>query len=151
MNCSPLNYPPKWKEVVRRSLLLGIPLVGPQRSVYKNLCQQLASRNADCWSLWGDDLKRLAVAKFVTKKLAEAASWPNAIFIPADPFELVAWDHNSCVVDDLSLTSALLEVERQFAIHLTDEQWGLFFTKSFGEVVDFLVEQQHLSKAQVSF
>lgn len=148
MHCPPLNHPPKWKDVVSRALLLGIPLVGPQRSVYKNLCRQLASRNADYWKTWGDDSIRLAGAKFVAGKLAEAANWPNSIFIPADPFELIAWDHNSCVVDDLSLTSALLEVEKHFEIDLIDKQWESIFKKSFGEAVDFLIEQQHLSRTQ---
>jgi hypothetical protein len=147
MHCPRLNHPPKWKDVVSRALLLGIPLVGPQRSVYKNLCRQLAGRNADCWRAWGDDPKRLVIAKFVAGKFAEAAEWPNAIFIPADPFELIAWDHNSYAIDDLSLLDALLEIEKHLAIHLTDEQWRFVFKKSFGEAVDFLVEQQHLSKA----
>jgi hypothetical protein len=45
-------------------------------------------------------------AQFVGRIVGREVEWPNPIFIPDDPFEPVFWDHEPCVIDDLSLVGA---------------------------------------------
>jgi hypothetical protein len=137
----PLQYPSEWHKVVSRNFLLGLPLVGAQVSVYRDLCDQLASRTADCWAQWGEYEPRLELAQSLACALGDAADWPNAIFLPADPFVLAAWDHDSCAIDDLAVVAALDDVARRVGLPKGSVHWGRFESSSVGEVVDQLLRQ----------
>ena len=139
MNCRPLQFPRQWPDVRRRSLLLGFPLIGPQAGAYRDICNQLSSRTAECWALWGPDQARVQAAQFVATALAEAVEWPNPIFIPDDPYELVCWDHKSCAIDDLSLVGAFMEIESHFNREPPDNEFELFYQGTVGAYVDFLL------------
>ncbi len=121
-----------------RSFLLGFPLIGPQAGAYRDICAQLEQRTPECWSLWGDDA-RLKAAQFVAGTLAEAVEWPNPIFIPEDPYELLFWDHKSCAIDDLSLVDAMMQIEEHFKVSPSEKQMETFETGTVGGYVDFLL------------
>ena len=140
MTWLPLQVPPQWPDIRRRSLLLGIPLIGPQAGAYDHICQQLALRTADCWALWGPNEARVQAAQFVARTVGEEVEWPNPIFIPDDPFELVFWDHKSCAVDDLSLVGAFMTIESHFGASPSDEDLDRFQEGTFGAYVDFLLQ-----------
>lgn len=123
----------------RRSLLLGIPVIGPQAGAYRDICAQLALRTPECWSLWGTDEARVKAAQFVAKTLGEAVEWPNPVFIPDDPCELLFWDHKSCAIDDLSLVGALVEIETYFNVSPSEEELDTLAAGTFGAYVDFLL------------
>jgi hypothetical protein len=137
----PLQYPSEWPKVVGRSFLLGMPRVGAQASVYRDLCDQLAVRTADCWVQWGGSGPRLDLARSLARALGDAADWPNAIFLPVDPFVLAAWDHDSCAIDDLAVLSALDDQAAHFGLLKGSVNWSQFESSSFGEVVDQLLRQ----------
>src|SRR4051794_6945507 len=99
----PLQYPRDWPKIIKRHFLLGLPVVGAQEPVYREICEQLSSRTLECWRQWGESKPRTEMAQFLAKELAQAADWPNANFVPEDPFILVAWDHDSCAIDDLAV------------------------------------------------
>jgi hypothetical protein len=139
MKCVSLRFPPQWPDIQRRSILLGFPLIGPQAGAYHDICAQLAQRTPECWSLWGADEARLKAAQFVAKTLAEAVEWPDPILIPQDPFELLFWDHKSCITDDFSLVGAFLQIEEHFSISPSDQDMAAHATGTIGDYVDFLL------------
>ncbi len=135
----PLQYPGEWPKVIGRSFLLGVPLIGAQARVYRDLCDQLAFRTADCWTEWGNSGARLELARSLARALRDAADWPNAIFLPADPFVLAAWDHDSCAIDDLAVLAALDHLADHFGLPYGSVNWSRFESSSVGEVVDELL------------
>jgi hypothetical protein len=139
VNCSPLQFPPQWPALRRRSLLVGVPLIGPQVGAHQNLCEQLSQRSPECWSLWGPDAARLQAAQFVAKTLADEVEWPNLILHPDDPFELLFWDHKSCGIDDLSVVGAMVTIGTHFNAAPSDEQFEKLAAGTVGDYVDFLL------------
>jgi hypothetical protein len=141
VNCSPLQFPRQWPDMRRRSFLLGFPLIGPQAGAYQDICAQLQQRTPDCWSLWGAADARVKAAQFVAKTLGEAVEWPNPIFVPEDPFELLFWDHKSCAIDDLSLVGAFVEIESHFNAQPSEKEMDALAAGTVGGYVDFLLRQ----------
>jgi hypothetical protein len=141
VNWPALQFPRQWPDIRRRSLLLGIPFIGPQAFAYDDICQQLALRTAECWTLWGPNEARVKAAQFVAKTVAEEVQWPNPIFLPDDPFELVFWDHKSCVIDDLSLVGAFVTIEDHFNRSSSEEEFAHLAQGTFGGYVDFLLKR----------
>ena len=139
MNCVPLRLSPQWPDLRRRSLLVGFPLIGPQVGAYLDIRAQLAQRTPECWSLWGPDPARIEAAQYVAKTLAAAVEWPNPIFIPADPCELLFWDHKSCAIDDLSLVGAWVEIETHFNVNPSEKELDTLGAGTFGGFVDYLL------------
>ena len=136
---TPLRFPTDWPKVIKPHFLIGLPVVGAQEPVYRELCEQLSSRTAECWRRWGKSQPRIELAQFLAKQLGEAADWPNAIFLPEDPFILVAWDHDSCAIDDLAVLSALETVSEHAGLPRKSINWSRFESNSVGEVVDHLL------------
>ena len=71
----------------------------------------------------------------------DAADWPNAYFLPDDPFVLAAWDHAACAVDDLRMAAALMKIERQLGLRNDQVNWDDFGSATIGEVVDQLIQR----------
>ena len=140
MFIEPLQYPKDWPRVVKRHFLLGLPFVGAQEPVYRDICAQLRARTDEYWNTWGDFGARQALARFVAHSLATAAQWPVPIFIPPDPFVLMAWDHRAVSVDDLSVQFALDEIAEHIGVKRNVIAWDRFEHSTFGEVVDNLLQ-----------
>jgi hypothetical protein len=136
---TPLRYPADWPKVIERHFLLGLPLVGAQASVYRALCEQLSLRTVECWREWGESATRIDMAQLLAMQLGRAADWPNPIFVPDDPFILAAWDHDSCVIDDLAVLCVLDAVSEHAGIPKRSMDWSRFENSSLGEVVDHLI------------
>jgi hypothetical protein len=79
------------------------------------------------------------MAQFLARELGRAADWPNAIFLPQDPFILVAWDHDSCGIDDLAVLSALEAVCQRAGIPRRSIDWTRFASSPVGAVVDHML------------
>ena len=139
MNCPPLQFPPQWPDLRRRSLLVGFPLIGPQVGAYHHLCGQLSQRTPDWWSLWEPDATRRQAAQFVAGILADELEWPSLILHPDDPFELVFWDHKSCAIDDLSFAGAICTIESHFNANVSVMQFEKLAGGTVGEYVNFLL------------
>jgi hypothetical protein len=139
MACSPLTFPPEWEGVINRHFLLGIPIFGPQERVFKAVSAQLMARGPECWAEWGPATPRLALAQFASAALGKATGWPSNIFVPADPFVLVAWNHHAVAIDHLEVDGALREIERHVGSTLGRRSWEALFNGSFGSVIDRLL------------
>ncbi len=139
MNWPPLQFPPQWPDIRRRSFLLGIPFIGPQAGAYENLCKQLQVRTAECWALWGtNECRRRKAAQFVANIVGEELRWPNPIFIPDDPTELVFWNE-SCATDDLCVIPVFVKIEMTYNRCPLEDEEGRLAQGTFGSYVDFLI------------
>lgn len=140
MACTPLSFPPEWEAVVRGDFLLGIPLIGPQEKVHKAISSQLAQRGHECWREWGPLKARVSLAQFASAALGKAAGWPNPIFVPDDPFTLVAFNYRATSIDGLEVIDALRLIERYVGHALARNEWEQLSAGSFGAVIDRLLE-----------
>jgi len=64
---TPLQYPSDWPKIIKRHFLLGIPVVGAQVPVYRELCEHSLRVPRNVWRQWGDSEKRLELAQFLAQ------------------------------------------------------------------------------------
>jgi hypothetical protein len=137
MGCRSLEWPINWKRTTGiQSLFLDVPFIGTRALVWKNLCSQMRERTTAClndWEVFQREEKELA--RRISAIVRDGLGWPNDLFIPSDPFEIVVWDHYG----DLGTTEVVNEIERQFSLRFTDSEWKELRQITFGEVVGFLV------------
>lgn len=138
MSWHPLKHPPEWKLVVGRAFLLGVPVIGPQVAVYESLCAQLAGRPPECWHAWGTDRRRVDLARFMARALGDVCGWPNPVFLPEDPIELVAWSQDDV---DFDVEEACMRIEEHLGIGADAAAREHMMGRSFGEAVDHLLGQ----------
>jgi len=139
MAIPPLQFPKDWPRIVKPHFLLGLPIVGAQERVYRDLCAQLAPRTEECWDQWGTTGPRIDLARFIARAFGEAADWPNPIFVPDDPFVLVTWDHDACGLDDMAGDDALQDIARHAGVKGIN--WRRFDACTLGQVVDQLLHE----------
>ena len=148
LHCPPLDWPEDWKRPKRLdTLLLGIPFIGPQHRTRQSICEQLRARDPGCLSLWEESVERFRIARTVSAIVKDELNWPNDLFIPADPCEILFWDFTAYWVDDLKLLAVIQQLEDALHFHLKDETWESVFSYRFGELVDFLLERQNQNEA----
>lgn len=141
VTCEALRHPPEWERVIGRHFLLGFPWFGADGHVRRSLLEQLAHRGPACWDLWGPEPRRRDAARFVSEAFGRAAGWPNPIFVPDDPLELVTFKPHSLLGDDLGLENAMLEIERHLGL-VSGSGWQDFASGStFGQLIDRLLER----------
>ena len=136
----PLSWPPEWKgKSPRKSLLSGLPFIGPEQKAYKFVAKQLESRASSALELWGKNAERRKLADYCSDLFRAELGWPNGLFIPQDPFEIVSWDRFSTVVDELRIPSIISKIEQHVGIQpLWDEWWSESSKLTYGEVIDRL-------------
>jgi len=143
MTTQALRFPKDWPKIVKPHFLLGLPFVGAQGPVYRDLYAQLATRSDDCWRQWGEPGRRLNLAHYIAQLLEGECDWPNANLIPEDPFILVAWCHRVYgVVEDV-----LNEIEEHVGAKKGSVDWNRFEASTVGEVVDCLLRESKTSGA----
>ena len=131
---SPLHWPFDWNHLPSwQTFLSAIPVVGPQARAYRAVVRQLKLRPNWCFELWDGYSE---VERHLSKTIARIAQvglgWPNAHFIPADPFEIIVWDRYG----DLATSGLLTEIEAEAGLRRrTTAEWESLMGTSFGEVV----------------
>lgn len=131
-----LSWPFEWGKLSRLDrFLLGVPFIGAQAKAKRPLNARLARRTPACLELWG---ARRADAEKFSRVLARELAWPNALFIPEDPFDILCWDAGAYAVDDLRVDAVLMDLEKAAGRVLPDDEAESPLKKRFGEVVDIL-------------
>lgn len=140
---SPALAWPEWSKHLSPAarFFMGVPILGPQARIHRELCAQLRARTVECLEEWGAEPRRKALAKDVSRILSAQLGWPSTLFLPRDPFEVLCWDHSAHTIDDLRVESALLAIEKQVGTRLEDEFWTEARSLSFGDVVDRLLRR----------
>lgn len=137
----PLSWPPEWSGTGRhRGFLLGVPFVGKQEDVFRHIANQLIERTPDCLELWGSPGRRRTLAAVCAQAIKTGLGWPNALFIPEDPVEILLWDKTAYIVDHLIVPEILEKMERAAGVpRQSDEWWESLSEHTFGSVIDRLI------------
>ncbi|MCC6697264.1 MAG: hypothetical protein IT365_16670 [Candidatus Hydrogenedentes bacterium] len=111
----------------------------------KSLVAQLEARSPIPPEVWGPDKDRQRLAAAMSTIITNTIPWPNAQFIPEDPFSLVTFALPNGK-DDLELTEILMEMESLLGWDLDEGRLGLL-DKTFGEVIETLIERTRTEQA----
>ena len=87
----------------------------------------------NCLKLW-EDFSEVEVrfARVISQVASSCLGWPNGLFIPADPFEIIVWDRYG----DLATTEVLAQAGSAAGLEkLGVQEWEMFLTRRFGELV----------------
>lgn len=145
MIVAPLAWPPSWERCRPKSrftrFFVGVPFIGPQAGAFRFVCRQLASRNQSCLDLWGSDPLRSQLAAKVSAILKDYLRWPNSLFIPPDPFQIVGWDHTVYSVDHLLVTEAFMVIEDKTGAKLSDSFFEDCWDLPYGNVIALIQER----------
>jgi len=137
MSVAALSWPFDWGRLSKLDrFLLGMPLIGAQAKAKRHIDAQLRGRTPECLRLWSPE--RVDLARRLSDILAFQFRWPNALFIPDDPLQILCWDAGAYAVDDLRCQAALIDLEKSADRVLPDEEVESLLRKRFGEVVDVL-------------
>jgi hypothetical protein len=88
---------------------------------------------------WGADGRRVALAEFASRALQRVNDYPNAYFIPEDPFSLIAWDHASVNMDHGFFEGAIDKIQEHLHVSLPLTEWYEFLSQPYGSVIDALL------------
>ncbi len=139
----PLHLPPE--EPKRKSWLWEFLNGGCGVKQGKSLVAQLNARDSIPPDVWGPDRDRQRFAAAISRIIANTIPWPNAHFIPEDPFGLVTFALPNGE-DDFELNTILMATESLLGWDVDEGALGLL-DKTFGEVVDTLLERTRTEQA----
>jgi hypothetical protein len=93
--------------------------------------------------VWGPEPKHRALAKEISQVIHEEIDWPNAHFIPEDPFSLVMFNVycDGCNMDGCEIECIAFCIAFLTGVDYYDQKvWAAFWEMKFGEVIDALVQ-----------
>lgn len=138
LTVQPLKFPFDWNRLSSlQKVLLWFPLFGPQVSARRSIIRQLKRRTVNDLKMWDDfssDEKR--IARIVSGIIQNQFSYPNDLFMPNDPFEIMIWDS----LGDLGTTEVVSDIEEKLALKRKDSgEWESLAREDFGTVVSMLL------------
>lgn len=131
--------PLKWPEFMNRpsalqKLLMGFPLIGPNKRLWRTFRAEVARRSPEALSCWGNDHDVIVTRDRVSRILMKAYGWPTDYFLPDDACDVLLWDPTL----DMRCEEAVLELESAFPnIH---RLWDRIRFLSYGEFISMLSE-----------
>lgn len=136
-----MEWPGDWPPVTFwKKFLLGLPLVGPDVPVFKDLKEQQAARTSDMMSAWGEELERLLLAECYGRMLSEWLEWKTPYFLPRDNIAVIAAGPVYRDIDELSFEQATLQLERLCGAKIPESFWEMKEDLTLGSVIDFFLE-----------
>lgn len=119
-----------------------VPFIGIVSRRRRAVRRQLAARRKlGMASVWGEDNVKMMIASELAELVRNYCNWPNPIFIPQDPCEVVISD--SC--DGLQSVCVLSEICRRFDVSEVEIQRAT--ASSFGGLVEYLKTKLETRKA----
>lgn len=125
----PLQLPDWWVHRSGLEKLLGFPLT--LGNVEQEITEQLKRRTPDMWSAWGNG-PEAELARIIS----DWAWWPDAIFLPEDPFKIVVFDS----MDGMALTALALSMEEHLGGTIPDSTWHACLELTFMEAIRVLLK-----------
>ena len=136
-NAHPLKWGVDWNNLPpMQRFFMWMPLVGPQRRIYRDLIGQLDARpeNVDAWEELEPEVRD--AARRITRILKDHLGWPeSAVFFPQDPADIPFWDRTG----DLADTEAIMAIEKDFKVEMPEDFWPSLPNITFGEAVTMLL------------
>jgi hypothetical protein len=108
--------------------------VGPIR---RRLSDQLVSRPPITRRAWEGDARYRAIAQIVCEVAQTEMGWPTDAFIAQDSFGVVFWSYD----DGLDMEWAMIKIEEQLGIKISDAHIAQMIDKTLGEFVAYLAER----------
>ena len=132
-----LHWPSYWTAPnPLQRFLLGVPVVGLQARVRDGFERQLRSRGPGWDERWTNVDCDPDTRRTVSAVIQRWFEWPNDHFIPEDTFGILIWDWRAYFIDDLTVSSAVEELETQLGLpRLSDEEWEDLLPLPFDEVL----------------
>lgn len=135
MDIAPLQWPEKWTQQTNvQKALKGLPFLGLDRQVKRELNRELEARPEECLSLWGTIPDIIRIRDIVSPVLQEYFFWPNLRFIPGDPCQILFWDQTNQMRDAEAL--AVLSDRLNTAVNAFD---NLQF-QTYQELIDAILQ-----------
>lgn len=106
-----------------------VPIIGLDARAHAFICRQLIGRSPDCSRVWDSDARSAKCLKELLRIISDVYCWPNDLFLPEDPCEIVFW----CPRNDLKTAEAMMRISEKFELH--DQFLDDFQRLSFGELV----------------
>jgi hypothetical protein len=118
-----------------------VSAVGSNRQVWRTLLEQARLRTPECLSLWQVyTIEERELADRISTVIYHSLQWPNPVFVPRDPFQILVWDYTG----DLKTGETLCAIEKSLGLlRLSDERWDDLLKCCLGDVVKVLVAEQH--------
>ncbi len=127
----PLTWPEYWRNPsALQRLLKGVPHIGIDRRLEREIVAQLQARGPECLEAWDADAQVRRIVSVAGEIIVKNLKRPNGYFIPDDLFGMMVFDPG----DGLNTVEVLLDLEDAFglAMETLDERtWEM----TFGEVV----------------
>lgn len=106
------------------------------RPVRKQYEASLRERPVIPADTWGNPDQQAIAASLLTI-IDDNFGWPNTRFVPWDPVAVAMWAYD----DGLDDTAAISDVEKEFAVAFTDEEWLEYYHKTLLDLVDSILER----------
>jgi len=130
MNTDLLSWPMEFKQPsALQRCFQDVPIIGLNARAYNIICLQLRSRSRDCAKLWSADHRNSECLEIVLGIIRDVFCWPNDLFIPDDPCEIVFWSPQN----DLKTAEAVMRVTKAF--NLDDHFLDCLLDMSLGELI----------------
>lgn len=135
--CYPPHYPPtnRWKK-----FFIGVRVLGPDLSFFKELKLQQGARTAECMKAW-KTVEQCNLAITLGRAFKEWLHWPTEYFLPGDNLEVIAGGPKFDT-DYFDFSDSLIEVGKQVGIDLSQDSWSVTRVKTFGEMVEEILKRQ---------
>ena len=105
----------------------------PVRKQYEAVLRERPIIPADTWG----NSDQQAVAASLLTIIDDNFGWPNTRFVPWDPVAVAMWAYE----DGLDDTAAISDVEKEFGVAFTDEEWLEYYQKTLLDLVDGILER----------
>lgn len=115
----------------------------------KALEAQMRERDAVPEGVWGDDPERRKVARDVCEVFREAFLWPNAHFIPEDPFRYVFFnvDTDGYMADGSEHNEAAACLTKYFEVDVWNELKAAWDKDlPLGAAIDMLIDKRNSAR-----
>lgn len=120
---SPLVWPEHFPPETRgERFLLGVPLLGPDLSFFKELEAQQAARTAEVLTAWTDERER-RLALSLGQCFQKHWGWKTPYFIPGDRTAAMVGGPDSWTYLEMDLADAFKEFEEQLGKRMKPGFW----------------------------
>jgi len=109
----PLAWPTKADDLGQLTRLFrDLPMVGADSRAHRAIAKQLRARHIQCLDNWGAQVAIYQVLCVVSPVVKEYGEWPNTLFLPDDPCDILFWDPSM----ELKTVEAMNVLERDLSI-----------------------------------
>ncbi len=138
-----LQYPPHYPPTDRwKKFFIGVRVLGPDLSFFKDLEKQQGVRTQECMKAWKTN-EQYNLAIKLGRAFKEDAGWPTEYFLPDDHLEVIAGGPQFFDTDDsLNFFDALIETGEQIGLDLSQDSWSVTHVKTLGEMVEEILKRQ---------